>query len=124
MYEDFPLAGRSLKRLRGANSNDPLTGQYRLAYPALILQRQQLLDIMSGKLQGRGHIKTSSRICSINETPDSVMLNTVDGTSVTADLVIGADGVRSCVRQHIDKSAHGLGLSSDQCKYTSTRYQQ
>ncbi|KAM7190933.1 hypothetical protein V8F33_009166 [Rhypophila sp. PSN 637] len=67
------------------------------------IERRRLLEIMSRKIDGgKGFIRTSSRVSSLQEEQEHVIIETKDGYSVSADLVIGADGVRSCVRKVLD----------------------
>ncbi|KAI1073801.1 FAD-dependent monooxygenase [Whalleya microplaca] len=85
-------------------STSDFMGHYasKTGYPFVFIERSQLLQILSSKLQGNGLIRLSSRIASIQENDDFVTVATTDGFSVTADMVVGADGVRSCVRSFID----------------------
>ena len=45
------------------------------------------------------------RLVAAEETPDGVTAHFADGTSATADILIGADGIRSTVRPVIDPHA-------------------
>ncbi|SES19293.1 2-polyprenyl-6-methoxyphenol hydroxylase [Actinokineospora terrae] len=47
------------------------------------------------------------RLVSVRESPDSITAVFADGTTATADLLVGADGIRSTVRTLIDPSAPG-----------------
>ncbi|KAF4953247.1 hypothetical protein FSARC_12441 [Fusarium sarcochroum] len=82
-------------------------GHYRerIGYPVAFIERQKLLPIMVRRIKQTGCVRTSARVCSIQETDDHVVLTTTSGESFTADMVIGADGVRSAVRRHIDMSS-------------------
>ncbi|KAI0004383.1 FAD-dependent monooxygenase [Xylariaceae sp. FL0662B] len=81
-----------------------MMGHYtaKTGYPFVFIERSQLLEILSNKLQRKGLIRLNSRIASIQENDDYVTVATTDGFSVTAEMVVGADGVRSCVRNFID----------------------
>jgi 2-polyprenyl-6-methoxyphenol hydroxylase-like FAD-dependent oxidoreductase len=57
---------------------------------------------MYDRLQSKHAIRTSARVTSIQSTDDHVTVVATDGSTVTADLVVGADGVRSCVRKFIN----------------------
>lgn len=92
----------------------------RIGYGLSCISRQKLLEIMSGRLQGKGLIRTSSRVVSLQEEEDHVTITTIDGFSVTADLVVGADGIRSSVRDFIDSSKVEKRVESDQCELSST----
>ena len=77
---------------------------------------------MSSQLQGsddgsKDLIKLSCRISSLREDEKQVTITTTDGHVVTADLVVGADGVRSSVRMFIDsQSVDGHSPKADDCK--------
>src|SRR5262245_61456266 len=45
-----------------------------------------------------GCISLNTRCTAVDQTPDGVALTFADGTSAEADVVIGADGIRSAVR--------------------------
>ncbi|KAH6957228.1 FAD-dependent monooxygenase [Fusarium avenaceum] len=76
----------------------------RIGYPFTFIERQQLLSIMTNRLQRMDCIRTSARVVSIQETEKNVVVTTTSGEAYTGDIVIGADGVRSAVRRHIDVS--------------------
>jgi salicylate hydroxylase len=59
---------------------------------------QLLLDAFGAS---GGDVHLGKRCVAVDETPDGVTLGFADGTSTRADIVIGADGVRSTVRQHV-----------------------
>jgi 2-polyprenyl-6-methoxyphenol hydroxylase-like FAD-dependent oxidoreductase len=90
----------------------------RIGYGPLFLERRKLLEIMADELQDRSAAKTSLRVVSANESSDGVTLALSDGHSITADLVIGADGVRSCVREAIDMSRPEGHVQANECKYS------
>ncbi|KAM0351779.1 hypothetical protein ACHAPU_002291 [Fusarium lateritium] len=76
----------------------------RIGYPFAFIERQKLLSIMTVRLQRMDCIRTSARVASIVETEQHVMVTTTTGEAYTGDVLIGADGVRSAVRTHIDAS--------------------
>ncbi|KAM0545989.1 hypothetical protein ACHAPJ_011101 [Fusarium lateritium] len=73
----------------------------KIGYGGLFLERQKLLEIMASHLENKAAVKTSSRIASLVEDKDKITVLTEDCFTVTADLVVGSDGVRSVVRRHI-----------------------
>ncbi|KAF4335193.1 FAD-dependent monooxygenase [Fusarium beomiforme] len=87
-------------------SDSNAMGQYRerIGYPVTFIERRKLLPIMVRHIRRTECVRTSARVASIEETDDHVTVTTTDGLSLTADIVIGADGVRSAVRSHIDTS--------------------
>ncbi|KAB8237686.1 FAD/NAD(P)-binding domain-containing protein [Aspergillus alliaceus] len=87
-------------------SDSSAMGQYRekIGYPVAFIERPKLLPIMVRRIQRTECVRTSARVTSIEETDNHVVVTTSSGLSVTADMVVGADGVRSAVRDHIDSS--------------------
>ncbi|KAI0115704.1 FAD-dependent monooxygenase [Nemania sp. FL0031] len=99
------------------------TGKFRdkIGYPVTFIERPKLLPIMTRHIQHKDCIKTSARVVSIEETDNHVVVTTSDGFSVTADIVVGADGVRSAVRKHIDSSllSGGSVLSANDFNFST-----
>ncbi|RYP27844.1 hypothetical protein DL767_007492 [Monosporascus sp. MG133] len=89
-------------------------GQYRerIGYPVAFIERPKLLPIMVRRIQRMECVRTLARVASIEETDDHVVVTTSSGLSVTADMVVGADGVRSAVRNYIDSSLSEKKISS------------
>jgi 2-polyprenyl-6-methoxyphenol hydroxylase-like FAD-dependent oxidoreductase len=52
-------------------------------------------------------IEYGKRLITAEETPDGVTATFADGTTATADVLIGADGIRSTIRTLIDPEAPG-----------------
>jgi salicylate hydroxylase len=77
-------------------------GQYRDRYgaPYLGIHRAELQRILSGALDGGG-LHLGHRLTNLVEDGDTVGLEFANGRTAQADLVIGADGVRSAVRRWI-----------------------
>jgi FAD dependent monooxygenase len=94
-------------------SNFCRTRHPRIGYPVSFIERRKLLPIMVRRLQRVECVRTSARVASIEETDGHVLVTTHDGLSVTADMVVGADGVRSVVRQYIDASSPEDRLHSE-----------
>lgn len=76
----------------------------RIGYGVNFIDRYKLMQIMTGQLEGKGLVKTSCRVNSIKEEAEYATVETDDGFSLTADVVVGVDGVRSCVRRFINSS--------------------
>jgi salicylate hydroxylase len=66
----------------------------------LLLPRPELTRLLADQA-GRSSIRLSTRITGFAEAPDSVTVRFADGTSTEADLLIGADGVFSRVRDQL-----------------------
>ena len=54
-------------------------------------------------------IHDGKRLIGVDERPDGVTAHFADGTHASADVLIGADGVRSTVRRLIDPGAPAAG---------------
>ncbi|MEV0567217.1 FAD-dependent monooxygenase [Dactylosporangium sp. NPDC050588] len=74
----------------------------RFGAPFLGLHRADLQQVLLDAFRAAGgEVHLGKRCATIAETPDDVTIAFADGTTTTADVVIGADGVRSTVRQHV-----------------------
>jgi FAD-dependent urate hydroxylase len=73
---------------------------------ALTISRPDLYAVLAEEARRRGvPIVHGKRLVSIEETPDRVRAHFADGSSSEADLLVGADGIRSTTRRLIDPSA-------------------
>jgi 2-polyprenyl-6-methoxyphenol hydroxylase-like FAD-dependent oxidoreductase len=75
--------------------------------PALhTVWRTDLFDVLHREATSRGiKFEFGKRLISLDDNGDSVTAHFTDGTSATADILIGADGIRSTVRNLIDPAA-------------------
>ncbi|SDC03620.1 salicylate hydroxylase [Raineyella antarctica] len=73
---------------------------YRARYgaPWVGIHRVDLQVVLTGAV-GMDAIKLNKRLVDIDDSGNEAVLHFTDGTSATADLVIGADGARSTVRR-------------------------
>lgn len=64
-------------------------------------------DLQASLLQviGRDNIRLGKQLSRLDDSGDAARLYWTDGTVDTADLVIGADGIKSVVRRAVDESA-------------------
>ncbi|HKS19134.1 MAG TPA: FAD-dependent monooxygenase [Bradyrhizobium sp.] len=95
----FPLADEH-KKLNGAPYNQ--------------LHRADLHNLLVAKVQSlkSNAIRLNRRVLGFNETEDHVRLDFADGSHVSADLLIGADGVKSAIRAQI-AGAGGASYTGD-----------
>ncbi|KAK8058411.1 hypothetical protein PG994_008859 [Apiospora phragmitis] len=98
--------------------------RHKFGYGMLGIERHKLLEIMAGELRrrrrGNDLIRLSCRVSTFQEDEDKVTVTTADGDVITADLLVGADGVRSSVRTFIDAlQAGGHPSKSDEYMTTS-----
>ncbi|OAQ63311.2 FAD-dependent monooxygenase [Pochonia chlamydosporia 170] len=73
----------------------------RLGYDYVFTERATLRRMLWESVKRRECIKAPCLVTSIEEHDDYVIVH-AENASYTADLVVGADGVKSCVRGHID----------------------
>ncbi|SPB42557.1 unnamed protein product [Aspergillus niger] len=86
----------------------------RTDYPVLVISRRALLGILYTRLQS-SRLFFNRRVVRIVSSADNVTVHSADGTSVSGDLVVGADGVHSTVRKqmwHHIREANGAIASS------------
>ena len=76
-----------------------------LGYPGIFLERQRLQRILYDSIQDKAPLCTLKQVVAIEDDEEGAILVAADGTSVTCDFVVGADGVRSAVRQEIEKKS-------------------
>jgi 2-polyprenyl-6-methoxyphenol hydroxylase-like FAD-dependent oxidoreductase len=72
------------------------------------LARADLFRALADHAKAEGvTIEYGKRLITAEETPDGVIATFADGTAATADVLIGADGIRSTIRTLIDPEAPG-----------------
>ncbi|KAI0533624.1 FAD dependent oxidoreductase [Xylaria digitata] len=109
-----PNAPRILDRF-GTIDRYPFGGMSAFGYQALRIYRQDLLDILYTACSERNiPIHFGKRFAEvIDESDNHVVFKFTDGTTNTASLLIGSDGIHSKVRDHvipdIEKTFIGLG---------------
>jgi 2-polyprenyl-6-methoxyphenol hydroxylase-like FAD-dependent oxidoreductase len=74
----------------------------------LAMPRAELSRALADRATGGGvPIHYGKRLVAVDHTPHAVTAHFADTTTATADLLIGADGIRSTVRKLIDPDAPG-----------------
>lgn len=72
----------------------------------LAVHRSDLFRALADHAVAEGvDIRYGKRLVGVAETADGVTAEFADGTTATADILVGADGIRSTVRRLIDKDA-------------------
>lgn len=77
----------------------------RHGYSPVFLDRRMLIEILYNKIQDKSKVLTSQRVQRIEHSDSSVTVHTTSGETFTGDIVIGADGIHSTVRQEMWKEA-------------------
>ncbi|KAI6754484.1 hypothetical protein HG530_012236 [Fusarium avenaceum] len=80
----------------------------RHGYPMIFLDRQMLLRILYENIKDKSKILTNKRVVKATLTHGGVQVTTADGTTVPGDILVGADGVHSTIRQEMWKLAADL----------------
>lgn len=68
-----------------------------------LIHRGDFIDALTGVLP-EGMLRLSSKATGIEDHGDGATVTFADGSTVTADLVVGADGIRSVVRERLFSS--------------------
>ncbi|KOS47250.1 hypothetical protein ACN38_g1738 [Penicillium nordicum] len=77
-------------------------------YPVLFLDRRMLVEVLYEKIQDKSKVITSQRVQSIDNGTSSVTVTTTTGETYTGNIVVGADGIHSKVRQEMWKAAEKI----------------
>ncbi|RDW75335.1 hypothetical protein BP6252_06477 [Coleophoma cylindrospora] len=109
-----PLKEFVLRRSDGrvvSKADWPAVVSEKLGYDNIIIERKAFLSHLYNSLSpaAKSKIHTSERVTSITSTPDDVTVLCTDGSSYTGHVVIGADGVRSIVRNEMRRHAAAKG---------------
>jgi 2-polyprenyl-6-methoxyphenol hydroxylase-like FAD-dependent oxidoreductase len=75
------------------------TIEFRLGFSLHSLERKQIIQVLFDNLKDKSKIHTGQRVTSIKSTQTVVTVRTEDGSTWTGSILVGADGVRSTVRQ-------------------------
>lgn len=68
-----------------------------------VIHRADLIEILADAAMTAGvQIKLGARVATVDLGPEGARLRLMDGTEIAPDLLIGADGLRSAVRQAVD----------------------
>lgn len=78
------------------------------------MARQSILEILYKHLEDRQDaVLTGKKVVSVEHFDTHVAVHCADGSSFDGDLVVGADGVRSIVRQLIWSHMDSRGLQAE-----------
>ncbi|KAF9310257.1 hypothetical protein BG003_008763 [Podila horticola] len=75
----------------------------------VICSRPMMYDLLLSKVPG-ANIHMNSKVVSVNQDHDSVTVQCADGTSYRGDILIGADGAYSTVRQSLYETLEKDGM--------------
>ncbi|KAF9900786.1 hypothetical protein EC991_006889 [Linnemannia zychae] len=80
-----------------------------LGYERILFARPELYDMLFKKIPSH-KIHMSKKVLSFQQNQEGVMLRFSDNTTVHGDILVGADGAHSSVRQHLYKTLDKEGL--------------
>lgn len=89
----------------------PVNGilEKRHGYPLLFTQRYEVLCAMHEHVRDKHRILTGTRVERVETHPDHALVRCVDGTTIRAQIVVGADGLHSTVRREMWRNADEAG---------------
>lgn len=94
----FSIAsGKSTLSLQQALCN----GIHRAGYPFSFMDRHFLLQTLFNRILDKSKILLAKRVSRIDHSRDFVSVQCRDGATYTGDVVVGADGVHSIVRNEM-----------------------
>jgi FAD dependent monooxygenase len=73
----------------------------RFGYPLAFLDRQKVLELLGASLPRPDKLHLNTRVFRVEELGDGLRVHTASGASYDGDIVVGADGVHSLVRQEM-----------------------
>ncbi|KAL4940555.1 hypothetical protein BDV06DRAFT_196397 [Aspergillus oleicola] len=85
----------------------------RYGYPTLWVERWSLLQVLYDRIADKGKLLTGKRVESVVHGEEGVEVRTVDGSIYHGDIVVGADGAHSRVRQEIAQRAKEQELGQE-----------
>lgn len=94
-----------ITNIETAESTDNISSH---GYPVLFLDRRMLVEVLYEKIQDKSKVITSQRVQSIENGTSSVTVTTTTGETYTGNIVVGADGIHSKVRQEMWKAAEKI----------------
>ncbi|MGE0283612.1 MAG: FAD-dependent monooxygenase [Rhizobiaceae bacterium] len=95
------------RRIAAFPVHEDLAYQSRFGAPYFGIHRADLQKVLGGALDGAG-LLLDHRLVDMSEQGNGLRLDFANGHSVEADMVIGADGVRSLVRRYVTGSEDAI----------------
>ncbi|OAQ98954.1 hypothetical protein LLEC1_00604 [Akanthomyces lecanii] len=113
LYSELSAASTPLGAIQRSDHEGNDLGQVKIfeymqenfGEPPRVLPRRDLCQILWDRLPDPRNVICDKDICQVKETAEGVTAICSDGSSYEADMIIGADGVHSQVRAHINRSS-------------------
>lgn len=91
---------------------------FRLGYNQRFINRRDMQKILYDALEDKSHIHLNTQVESVVHLDSGIIVKCSNGTEYTGDIVVGADGIRSKVRdemhRHMAQSGYGNLIEKDQ----------
>ncbi|BCS04484.1 FAD-dependent oxidoreductase [Aspergillus luchuensis] len=82
-------------------------------YTYMWMDRKSLLEVLYNNIADKSKVLPGKRVASVTHTDNGVDVVTTDGSTYSADIIVGTDGTHSKLRQEMARYAEDLGLSED-----------
>ncbi|KAI8711080.1 hypothetical protein NCS52_01483400 [Fusarium sp. LHS14.1] len=73
----------------------------RVGYPSIFIDRQMLLQVLYNNLKHKDRVLTKKRVSRLELTENLARAYTQDGSTYEGDIIVGADGIHSAVRDEM-----------------------
>ncbi|KAG2413021.1 hypothetical protein HFD88_010580 [Aspergillus terreus] len=104
-------------------SNAPALVHKRHGYPTSFLDRQILLRILyEGLVDHKDRVLVNSKVTRVEHLPEKVVVHCEDQSVYEGDVVVGADGVRSTVRQEMWDYMESRGMKQEAYEERNCRF--
>ncbi|KAK1707959.1 hypothetical protein CaCOL14_003500 [Colletotrichum acutatum] len=84
----------------------------RHGYPSIFMERFELLNVLYEHLKDKSRIFINQKVKRVESLKDGALVYTKDGSVFQGQMVVGADGVRSTIRQEMWRNADDNNDSS------------
>ncbi|CAK7205375.1 hypothetical protein SEUCBS139899_008145 [Sporothrix eucalyptigena] len=78
----------------------------RHGYPITFLDRQMVLQVLYDNIKDKSKVLINKRVNKVTTTDNGVTVKTADGSVYQGDILVGADGIHSKVRDEMWRIAH------------------
>ncbi|KAH7035910.1 uncharacterized protein B0I36DRAFT_319334 [Microdochium trichocladiopsis] len=117
-YAVWRDATKGGKRMMTRSASDVIKARH--GYANLFLARHDLLNVLYGGIEDKERLLVNKRVTKVDSLEDCARVHTTDGTVYEGQIVVGADGVRSFVRQEMWRHAGEQEQKQTQTPTTTT----
>ncbi|KAF9150711.1 hypothetical protein BGX20_005610, partial [Mortierella sp. AD010] len=115
LYEDFLKISNPISNSHIRNADAKIESSFNIGdskelvgYEYLVVGRSKLYELLLSRVPVE-KIKPRKRVISFVQNKEGVMTRFQDGTTTHGDILVGADGTYSAVRQHLFKELSKMG---------------